>query len=433
MATRGSLEFEKLSRRHGVKIPAAAGCSVEECSLAVGAIIGYDSIKSASRMNSAVVIFLDSVEKVNKLVESGVVLRETQTPVFPLMNPAKKVILSNVPPFVRDEVLERELSRHGQIVSTIKKVLFGCKSPLLKHVVSHRRQVHMILRKDTDELNLAFSFKIDGFDYVFYASTESMKCFGCGREGHLVRNCPENEHAEPGSSSSAGAANASPRRDEHAKGAGEGRRWADVVGKVGEEGSVDTGAIVVDQNKEGGETVGEIAIAVAEVVLENEIGGQEEIGIMEKEAAVFKVPRSKRKNERGGEGSNSKRKVEIDKSLEDKQVVEMVEFSSGEDSESESSDASQQNSEINGVEGRYGIEKVRQFLKLTKGKKYMQDYNVTDFFPESELFIDSAKFMMSKITGGGLTSPEIARLKKVVARVISDVNSKENERVQSQF
>lgn len=33
MATRGSLEFEKLSRRHGVKIPAAAGCSVEECSL----------------------------------------------------------------------------------------------------------------------------------------------------------------------------------------------------------------------------------------------------------------------------------------------------------------------------------------------------------------------------------------------------------------
>ena len=72
MATRGNVEFEKLSRRHGVKIPAAAGCSVEECSLAVGAIIGYDSIKSASRMNSAVVIFLDSIEKVNKIVERGV-------------------------------------------------------------------------------------------------------------------------------------------------------------------------------------------------------------------------------------------------------------------------------------------------------------------------------------------------------------------------
>lgn len=432
MATRGNVEFEKLSRRHGVKIPAAAGCSVEECSLAVGAIIGYDSIKSASRMNSAVVIFLDSIEKVNKIVERGVVLRETQTPVFPLMNPAKKVMLSNVPPFVRDEVLERELSRHGQIVSTIKKVLFGCKSPLLKHVVSHRRQVHMILKKEGDELNLAFSFKIDGFDYVFYASTESMKCFGCGREGHLVRNCPENERAEPGSSFSAGATNVPQRRDENTTGVGEERRWADVVGKVGEEGIVDTGAIVVDQNKEGGETVGEIATAVAEVVLENEIGGQEEIEITEKEADVFKIPRSKRKNLRGGEGSNSKRKVEMDKSGEDEQVVEMG-FSSGEDSESESSDASQQYSEIDGVEGRYGIEKIRQFLKLTKGKKYMQDYNVTDFFPERELFIESAKFLMSKITGGGLKSPEIARLKKVVTRVISDANSKENERVQLQF
>ena len=125
------------------------------------------------------------------------------------------------------------------------------------------------------------------------------------------------ERAEPGSSSSAGATNAPPRRDEHTKGAGEDRRWADVVGKVGEEGSVDTGAIVVDQNTEGGETVGEIATAVAEVVLENEIGRQEEIEITEKEADVFKIQRSKRKNLRGGEGSNSKRKVEIDKSVED--------------------------------------------------------------------------------------------------------------------
>ena len=84
------------------------------------------------------------------------------------------------------------------------------------------------------------------------------------------------------------------------------------------------------------------------------------------------------------------------------------------------------------MEGRYVIEKVCQLQKFTKGKKYMQDYNVTDFFPESDLCIEPAKVVMSKIMGGGLTSPEIARLKKVVTRMTSDLNLKGNERVQSQ-
>jgi hypothetical protein len=101
-------------------------CLSRVFSLAVDAIIGYNSIKSASRMNSTLVIFLDSIAQVNTIVESGVVLRDTQTSVFRFMNLVKKVILSNVPSFVRDEVLEGELSHHGQPVSTIKNVIFGC-------------------------------------------------------------------------------------------------------------------------------------------------------------------------------------------------------------------------------------------------------------------------------------------------------------------
>ncbi|KAL0187598.1 hypothetical protein M9458_014697, partial [Cirrhinus mrigala] len=36
-----------------------------------------------------------------------------------------------------------------------------------------------------EELNVAFKFKIDGFDYVVFASSETMKCFKCGEEGHI--------------------------------------------------------------------------------------------------------------------------------------------------------------------------------------------------------------------------------------------------------
>lgn len=38
----------------------------------------------------------------------------------------------------------------------------------------------MILKSETDEFSVAFKFKIDGFDYIVFVSSETIKCFGCG-------------------------------------------------------------------------------------------------------------------------------------------------------------------------------------------------------------------------------------------------------------
>ncbi|KAJ3581446.1 hypothetical protein NHX12_016631 [Muraenolepis orangiensis] len=104
-------DFAKLTRKHGIKISAGMACTVEEMGLAVGEKVGHGSVKSLARMNSAVVIFLDQVEKVNCVIETGVTVREMFVQVQPLMLPTTKVILSNVPPFITDEFLSRELSR----------------------------------------------------------------------------------------------------------------------------------------------------------------------------------------------------------------------------------------------------------------------------------------------------------------------------------
>ncbi|KAI3353868.1 hypothetical protein L3Q82_005078 [Scortum barcoo] len=106
-------EFTKLTRKHGIKISAGFPCSEEDIGLAVGEKVGHSSIKSAARMNSAVVLFLDQVDKVNRVIETGVTVNDMFVPVLPLMQPANKVILSNVPPFITDEFLSRELSRQG--------------------------------------------------------------------------------------------------------------------------------------------------------------------------------------------------------------------------------------------------------------------------------------------------------------------------------
>ncbi|KAM4579169.1 uncharacterized protein V3H82_008444 [Fundulus diaphanus] len=148
-------------------------------------------------MNGAVVLFVEKVEQAHLLVETGISVHGSFLQVLPLVQPDTKVILSNVPPFVSDEFLVKELSRHGKLVSPIRKILSGCKSPLLKHVVSHRRQLYMILNKRDEELNLCFKVKIDDFDYVLFATSSNMKCFGCGGEGHLIRMCPNRAGSAP--------------------------------------------------------------------------------------------------------------------------------------------------------------------------------------------------------------------------------------------
>lgn len=199
-----SMDFTTLTRRHGVRVVSDA--RVEECSLAIGEIVGHGNIAAASRMNKAIVIFFNSVAAANTAVQNGVVLNGTLHQVLPLSLPSKKVVISNVPPFLPNDLLERELSRHGKLVSPITKISLGCKSPLLRHVVSFRRQVYMI-PNDGIELDLSLTFKFDGSNYtVFVTSDTVMKCFGCGGMGHLIRACPSRPTQNEGDSVTLSAA-----------------------------------------------------------------------------------------------------------------------------------------------------------------------------------------------------------------------------------
>lgn len=90
-------EFEKLTRCHAVKHSPAVHFSREEAALAVGDVVGYDSVKSVSWESGVIVLFVDSTAKVSKLVEKGVVIQDTFTTVSPLTNPATKVMISKAP------------------------------------------------------------------------------------------------------------------------------------------------------------------------------------------------------------------------------------------------------------------------------------------------------------------------------------------------
>ncbi|KAK3512822.1 hypothetical protein QTP70_026051 [Hemibagrus guttatus] len=128
-----------------------------------------------------------------KLTQNGIVVNNETILVSSVSSPAKKVMLSNVLPFISDEAIGKELSRYGRMVSPIKKIPLGCKSPLVKHLVSFRRMVFMVFKEGVGELNV-FKCTVDGFDYnIFVSSDTDIKCFKCGQTEHLARACPERQ------------------------------------------------------------------------------------------------------------------------------------------------------------------------------------------------------------------------------------------------
>lgn len=72
----------------------------------VGEIDGHDNILSVARMNRAVVLFLQTVDLANEMVESG----------------------------VRVDGVDDILTLYGKLVSPIKKIAIVSKSPPVKHV-----------------------------------------------------------------------------------------------------------------------------------------------------------------------------------------------------------------------------------------------------------------------------------------------------------
>ncbi|KAI3353957.1 hypothetical protein L3Q82_018450 [Scortum barcoo] len=137
-------DFSTLTRRRGVKVNAGFPCSMEEVGLAVGEVVGHGSVKLAARMNSAVVLFLDQVEKANRIIETGIA-----NGLFVSVGPSSPCPTSCL-----------------------------AVNPLLRRVVSHRRQLYMILNNRDEELNLRFHVRVEDFDYVIFATSAVMKCFG---------------------------------------------------------------------------------------------------------------------------------------------------------------------------------------------------------------------------------------------------------------
>ena len=197
--------FEALTRKHGFVCITASEIDMDKLIVVVGEIIGIENVEAVSRMNKKIVFFVSQVPMVVQVVERGLFFDpDIYVPFPPLDTPAKKVVISNLPPFIKCDQIVSQLKRYGTVVTPLTMIPFRRRNDKFKHIMSFSRIVYMILPPGVSGFQAILPFKIEGHTYMGYANTETLVCYGCGEFGHVKRSCPKgmpNKTVNEGSSS----------------------------------------------------------------------------------------------------------------------------------------------------------------------------------------------------------------------------------------
>ena len=73
-------------------------------------------------------------------------------------------------------------------MSQVRPIPLGFKEKHLAHIMSFRRQVHVLVKPNITPPEY-ISFSYFGNNYRVFLSTESVRCFACGEYGHISRAC----------------------------------------------------------------------------------------------------------------------------------------------------------------------------------------------------------------------------------------------------
>lgn len=369
-----------LSLRNGCKCVPEAGVTVEELLIVVGEQVGFENVISASRMNKSIVVFLKSDSMVNQLTVSGIWVKEKFVTVTPLSAPATKIIISNVPPFISNETITKELQRFGKISSSVRMIPLGCKNNALKHVLSFRRQVLMFLNSPERTLEVSFRVNHGENSYMVYASTETLKCFECGDLGHKRFACPHKDDQR--ASTSRGDVNNTEITDQQKSESKEQRNegqeeGATKEGKMQEVSAIHLNAESVEQH--GCNSVSDKSGNVID-----------DIDKGEAQSAVVNVCEGK--------------DVAQEEDLEDNMADEM-------DSLSQCTEDGDDDQWADGSRGTdmYTVDQINAFLDKTKGKVGVE---VSNYFPDIEKFIASVIWARKVASNEELSQQKRFRLKK---------------------
>lgn len=418
-------DFSQMTLGHGCKCMPDAAVSVEDCLIAVSAVVGGANIRSASRMNKAIVFFLSQSVMVDDLIESGLIIKDTFVPVLPLWSPSKKVVLSNVPPFVKNECLEQILQRYGKIVSPIKMIPLGCKTPEIKHVMSFRRQAFMILNSHSDPINVSVKLNIDRKDYTIFISSESMRCFICGEFGHVRHTCPNRDRPASPDVAPAPTADADAESSERVSGADVSVAAVALQPQpAGASSALDDPALVASED--GPEKAAEEAAGPSRmpVLPRAETNPGQETSLPVPHEAVPFIEKQTQPDLTDKANSDNDSIIQSQNDISSQELMDLklqVEDSDidYEDTESVENEVTESEFASGGKIKYYSVQQISNFLDITKG---LRKPKIESHFPDLKLFLASCTTAMRVATYDELDKPKRYRLKKLLSNVRISLN-----------
>lgn len=149
--------------------------------------------------NSRVCCYLQNKQLVTDILSTGktITIRGQTVNIRPLVSQNRRIIISNARPEIPDEVLEAEFSRVSvRLKSGIMELRASSSDSIFSHIGSFRRQV-FIDPDDIDKVPNVVQIRYEGARYFVYFSSKKISCFICHSEGHIAKNCRENQENEP--------------------------------------------------------------------------------------------------------------------------------------------------------------------------------------------------------------------------------------------
>ena len=132
-------------------------------------------------------VFFSTLSDVEKVVSEGLEIRGEHVTVEHYSKPASKIVISNVPPCIPNDILRPIIARKGEIVGDIRPIPLS--SGRFKHIQSFRRSVSVILDRPNENLSDAIDIFFDGQTHQIYLSSNQPKCFNCFEFGHISKYC----------------------------------------------------------------------------------------------------------------------------------------------------------------------------------------------------------------------------------------------------